>query len=350
MGALTFDALLRSLKRSPPDPAYYLHGDEDVLKEEVIRALLDRAVEPGARDFNVDQRSAPALDPESFHAMVNTPPMLADLRAVIVRGVEHIRKTSALYKEIARYLAAPNPTTVLVLIQGAGENPDAAFVKETTSVAVEPLPPDRVARWMARRAGELGLVLEPEAGALLLDTVGHDLGFLAQELDKLAALTGGRSGTRNDVAALVGVRRGQTLSDLLQAALSRRPPEAARLVQPVLEQAGMSGVRVVMALGTALIGTALARAELDQGMSPTRLPDTLFRHIQAARPFGLGNWKEEAARWARWATAWQAVELRQALRRTLAADGALKSSTVSDEGSIVTELVLTWPMPRREAA
>ena len=58
MGALTFDALLRSLKRSPPDPAYYLHGDEDVLKEEVIRALLDRAVEPGARDFNVDQRSA----------------------------------------------------------------------------------------------------------------------------------------------------------------------------------------------------------------------------------------------------------------------------------------------------
>ena len=112
----------------------------------------------------------------------------------------------------------------------------------------------------------------------------------------------------------------------------------------------MSGVRVVMALGTALIGTALARAELDQGMSPTRLPDTLFRHIQAARPFGLGNWKEEAARWARWATAWQAVELRQALRRTLAADGALKSSTVSDEGSIVTELVLTWPMPRREAA
>jgi DNA polymerase-3 subunit delta len=251
---------------------------------------------------------------------------------------------------VARYLANPNPTTVLILTQGAGEGPDTTFVKDTTSVVVEPLPPDRVARWMAHRAGELGLVLEPDAGTLLLDAVGHDLGFLARELDKLAALTGGRPGTREDVAALVGVRRGETLSDLVEAALARRVPMAARLVEPVLEQAGMSGVRMVMALGTGLIGTALARAELDRGTAPARLPDVLFRHILAARPFGLGNWKEEAARWARWAGGWQPDALRHALRRTLAADRALKSSTVSDDRAIVTELLLTWAEPVREAA
>ena len=49
MGALTFDALLRSLKRGAPDPVYYLYGDEDVLKDEAIRAVLYRAVAPGAR-------------------------------------------------------------------------------------------------------------------------------------------------------------------------------------------------------------------------------------------------------------------------------------------------------------
>src|SRR2546426_3867390 len=53
MGALTFDALLRSLKQGAPDPVYYLHGDEDVLKDEAIRALVERAVDPAARDFNV---------------------------------------------------------------------------------------------------------------------------------------------------------------------------------------------------------------------------------------------------------------------------------------------------------
>jgi DNA polymerase-3 subunit delta len=238
----------------------------------------------------------------------------------------------------------------LILTHAAGESPDVGVLKETTSIALEPLPPDRVARWMARRAGELGLILEPEAGALLLDAVGHDLGVLARELDKLAALTGGRPGTRSDVAALVGVRRGETLSDLVDAALTQRLPVAARLVAPVLEQAGMTGVRVVTALGTALIGTALARAELDRGVSLARLPDVLFAHIRAAKPFGLGNWKEEAARWARWAGRWQPAGLQQALRRTLAADYALKSSTVSDDQAIVTELVLTWTVPQREAA
>jgi len=349
MGALSFDALLRSLKRGAPDPVYYLHGDEDVLKDEAVRAVLEQAVEPAARAFNVDTPSAPDLDPASFHALVNTLPLLAPRRAVILRGVEQVKKTSALYRELVRYSAAPNPTTILVLVHGLGE-PDPALLKHATGVAVAPLPPERVARWAARRAGELGLTVEPDAAADLLGAVGHDLGSLARELEKLAALAGSRPVTRDDVAALVGTRRGESLGDLVEAALGRRPADAVRLVRPVLEQAGMSGVRVVTALGTALIGTALARAELDRGIIPAQLPDAVFRHILATRPFGVGSWKEEAARWARWAALWPAAVVRGALVRALAADRALKSSTLSDEAAIVTELLLTVAVPRREAA
>src|SRR5260370_17007193 len=93
MGALSFDALLRSLKRGAPDPVYYLHGDEDVLKDEAVRALLERAVDPAARDFNVDQRWAPDLDPEAFHALVNTPPMLTPTRAVVLPGRPPFKQT-----------------------------------------------------------------------------------------------------------------------------------------------------------------------------------------------------------------------------------------------------------------
>src|SRR2546422_537034 len=138
MGALTFDALLRSLKPEAraPDPVYYLHGDEDVLKDEALRALTARAVEP--------------------------------------------------------------------------------------------LPPERVVRWVAHRAKQVGLEMEPEAIALLVETAGPSLGALAQELDKLAAVTAGRTATREDVATLAGVRRGQTMHDLADAALERRAADAAR--------------------------------------------------------------------------------------------------------------------------
>ena len=366
MGALTFDALLRSLKQGgqggrgagrgegAPDAVYYLHGDEDVLKDEAIRALVDRVLDAGARDFNLDQRSAGDLDPEAFHSLVNTPPLLAAARVVVLRGVEDVRKTSKVRQALVRYLQAPNPTTLLVLVQGAGEPPDAELARLATSVAIEPLPAPRVHKWVAHRARQLQLTLEPDAAELLVESVGNDLGALTGELDKLAAVVAGRTdgerATRDDVAALVGARPGQTLQDLIDAALERRAAAAARMIEPVLEQAGMTGVRILMALGTALIGTALARAELDRGTPPGRLAAALLGQLRAARPFGLGSWEQTAARWAGWATHWSAGSLRAALRLALDADRALKSTTLTDERGILVQLVLGLGVLQREAA
>src|SRR5881392_16468 len=372
MGALTFDALLRSLTRGghggqgagkverAPDAVYYLHGDEDVLKDEAIRALVDRVLDAGARDFNLDQRSAGDLDPEAFHSLVNTPPLLAAARIVVLRGVEDVRKTSKVRQALVRYLEAPNPTTLLILVQGAGEPPDAELARWATTVAIEPLPAPRVHKWVAHRARQLQLTLEPDAAELLVESVGHDLGALGGELEKLAAVGAGRTdggrATRDDVAALVGARPGATLQDLIDAALERRAAAAARLVEPVLEQSGMNGVRMLSALGTALVGTALARAELDRdarrggGPRHDRLEAALLSHLRAARPYGLGSWEQTALRWARWAGLWSAGELRHALRRAIDADRALKSSTLSDEAGILEQLVLPWGVRAREAA
>src|SRR6266496_887312 len=121
MAPLTLDALLRGLKKGAPGPVYLLHGEEDVLKDEAVRALLDAAVDPPARDFNYDNRFATDLDAEAFHALVNTPPMLAARRAVVLRGVDQLgKRKSKLRDELLRYVGAPNPTTVLVLVNAAG--------------------------------------------------------------------------------------------------------------------------------------------------------------------------------------------------------------------------------------
>src|SRR5438874_11339820 len=101
MGALSYDGLLRSLKPgATPDPVYYFHGDEDILKDEAVRAIVELAVDPSLRDFNVDRRSAADLDPEAFHSLVNTPPMLAPVRVVVLRGIEEVKKTSKVRQEL----------------------------------------------------------------------------------------------------------------------------------------------------------------------------------------------------------------------------------------------------------
>src|SRR3989442_14317135 len=196
MAALTLDALLRSLKKgaSPSETVYLLYGDEDVLKDEAVRMLVDAALGVGggdsSRDFNLDVRFAPDLTPESFHALVNTPPMLAERRAVVIRGVEHLgKRKTKLRDEVVRYLASPNPTTLLVLIVAAGEEPDADLVRTSTSVALDALAAERVPRWLQHRASSLGLTLASDATELLLKAVGNDLSTLSRELEKLASLT-----------------------------------------------------------------------------------------------------------------------------------------------------------------
>src|SRR5258705_10814426 len=174
MAALTLDALLRSLKKGAPvpEPVYLLHGDEDVLKDEAIRALVDSAV-GSSRDFNLDVRFAPDLTPESFHALVNTPPMMAERRAVVIRGVEQVgKRKTKLRDEVVRYLASPNPTTVLVLVVAAGEEADADLVRAS---AVGPAEGD-CARGRPRRlehpATKLGVKPAPAATQPILKAVG----------------------------------------------------------------------------------------------------------------------------------------------------------------------------------
>ena len=173
---------------------------------------------------------------------------------------------------------------------------------------------------------------------------------MRQELDKLAVLVVGRPAGPADVTTLVGVRHGETLQDLVDAATTREPARAAQLVERVLSQGGMSGVRIVTALGTAMMGVALARAELDRGTPAARLTDAVFRHLLAARPFGLRSYKVEAGQWAEWGERWKAPELRRALRLALSTDQALKTSGVSDDAGLLRQLVLSLGVATREAA
>jgi DNA polymerase III delta subunit len=272
---------------------YYLHGDEDVLKDEAIRAIADCVLDPSMRAFNLDQPDTTGLDAERLHALLNTPPMLAERRVVVLRAVNQLRKKSRVRDALLHYLAAPSRGTVLVMVDPAPT--DSAkdkraddFPATVTAVSMDRLAPERVQRWITHRAGQLGLVLDDAAATHLAAALASDLGTIAQELEKLAVVAIGRPATRADVEGLIGIRHGETLQDLVAAALERRSAEAARLTVPVLGQSGTSGVRVVTALGTAL-GHGDCRAELDRGLPPALL-GTVFRHIWRFGP-GTSPWR-----------------------------------------------------------
>src|ERR671916_618295 len=117
----TMDALFRSLNKGELAPVYYLHGAEDVLKDEALRLILDLALDPGLRDCNFDQRSAAQLDPEEIHSLCNTLPMMAERRVVVLREVEGWKRKTKGRAEFLRYLERPCSDTIVVLVQGSAE-------------------------------------------------------------------------------------------------------------------------------------------------------------------------------------------------------------------------------------
>ncbi len=351
MPAQTLDTFMRSLAKGDPAPAYYFHGPEDLLKDEALRALLDRVLEPSLRDFNLDQRGAGQLDGDTLFALCTTLPMMATRRVVVLREIEALKRKPKVRGALLEYLARPAPDTVLVLIQGANEDSeDKEIARAAIAVACNPLPEERVLKWLDRRAKGLGLELLPEAALHLVRAVGGELGSLAAELDKLASLPAGEALTIERVGELVGVRHGETILDWRDAVLEDRTGPAVHLIGRLLDQPGNSGVKLAGVLGTTLVGVAVARAYGDGGLRGKALDEAVFRSIQRCRVFGLLSWSEEKSRWIRWAPTWPARRLTGALRAVLAADTALKGTTISDERGILTDLVLRMATSAKAAA
>lgn len=344
MRAHDFDGLWKALRKGVLHPVYYLYGDEELLKDEAVRNLLEFGVEEATRDFNLDRRRAPELAADDFHALVHTPPMMAARRAVVIGEVEFLfqkkPKAQALRAAVLAYARQASPETLLVLVQSAGEKADPALAKVSQEVALDPLAPDRLAGWIQREAGKVHVTLDAGATAHLIATVGSDLPSLAAEIAKLAAAVDGRVATADDVADLVGVRHGETLYDFVDAVTARHGVAAAEMAPRLLEAPGVTGVRLVATLSTALVGVALARTNLDEGVSRGAVEGRLFGALQEARPFALRNWRVEAEGWARDAALWTLPELDAAITELLRADRRLKHTTVAGAAEILQEALL----------
>ncbi len=338
-GSQTFTSAYRAIARGELAPVLYLTGPEDVLKDELITLIKDRVLDPTTRDFNCDVRSASDLDGESLHALVETPPMLAERRLVVVRNLEHWRRNAKVWQVLERYLANPSPTTILVLTHGGGEKTSPKVAKQATTVEMRTPTPQQMRRWVEHRAEASGIKLESAAADHLLRAVGADLSQLAVEIDKLsAAAPEDRPVSANDVAALVGMRRGETPHDLVAAVLAGETERAVGMLDVVLSGAGVNGVRLVTLLGTTLVGVRIAKAMTGRPRSRTRPERAVFDAIRAARPPGLRGWREEAADWAAAASRWSDTALDEAIRTVYDADRLLKSSTVSDQRGILTDM------------
>lgn len=338
-------------------PAYLLHGDDDFLKEHAVRFAVDALVDRATRDFNLEVRRAADLDAESLHSLLNTPPMMADRRVVVLREVSGLKKPAL--EVLTRYLERPAPDLVLLMTLPAGTKVEKAMAdvaRASTEVEFRPLTGEHLPRWVEHHAAELGGSIARDAAELLISAVGEDTAALDAELGKLLAYTGGAEIGREAVEAIVGVRHGETMGDLLDAVLERNARRALELLPIVLAQPKVSEVQVVMALTTQTLAMAWARAARDEGMSASQLEREFYNLLREGGAYPGRAWGEAVKAWARALPRWSAAALDRALDALVLADVSLKETTVSDQGQILASCLLaicaaeTGARPARTAA
>jgi DNA polymerase-3 subunit delta len=332
-------ALHAALKKRAFDPVYFFFGEDDFLKDARVRELVEAAVDPATRDFNLELRRGPELDSETIDSLLSTPPMLAERRVVVIRDVDKLKKDAR--KLLDRYLERPATDTVLVLVAPAGAKADKPLADRGTPVEFAPLTADRVIKWISHQADTvLGRAITPDAVTLLVEAVGTDLAQLAVELEKLASYAS-ETIDESAVTAVVGVRRGESVGSLLDAIAARDAAAALTLVPGVLQQPKTTAVSIVMGLTTQTLALAYGVAARDSGAAPRALFNEYMSLLKETGAFPGRPWGEAVNAWTRNTDRWTSAELDRALAALLAADVALKETRISSDEQLLTSLVLT---------
>lgn len=344
--------LKSALKSGNFAPVYYFHGDDEYVKSEQLRRVLDAAVDPATRDFNLEWLRGSEVDAEALASLLRTPPMMAERRAVVIRDVPALSRNAR--RALDDYLERPLPDVLLMLIAPTGTKPDKALLGRGVAVEFKPLAGERVPKWIAYYVEhDLHSGITDGAITLLQEAVGTELTQLKIELDKLANYAGDGPINEAAVSAVVGVQAGRTMGDLLDAVARRDGRAALAMLPAVMEQPKSSAATVIMALAAQTIAIGWAQAARDRGTHPTRLKGELFTILKESGSVYTGRgWNEFVETCVRESSRWTPRAVDEALEALLRAESSAKESKLSSDEQVLATLILSVcgaPQRRRAA-
>ncbi|MDQ7064097.1 MAG: DNA polymerase III subunit delta [candidate division KSB1 bacterium] len=200
-------------------PVFFLAGPEEFLVEFYIRRIIDMAVPPDLRDFNLDVFHAADVQVGRILELARAFPMMAERRVVVVKEVQKLSVPDL--KALVDYCKSPNLGACLVLTSSDTGRPKQALAQIQKVAEVLPCKPvyeNQIGAWIEYEVTDRGYRIEPEAVQLLSMQVGTKLRELSNELDKIILYIGERKEiTSADVSAVAGVGKEYSIFALQNA-------------------------------------------------------------------------------------------------------------------------------------
>jgi DNA polymerase-3 subunit delta len=265
-----------------------------------------------------------------------------DGRLVIVEEVE--RWKAADVKELAAYLAAPAPATVLALVAQdvKADSALAKAVKKTGEVLAYDVPKRKLPEWVGEQFARLGAKADSDACRALVEIVGDDLDELSTEVDKLATWAAGDQITLRDVEQMAAGRAETAIFSLTDAWGRRDVAAVLSSAESIMERShrprSAELMRIIASLVNHVGRVRRCQRLADQGVRARDAAGTLKMH-----PFAAEKAFAQAANFS-------PEELGYAIVRLAALDAASKGGSRMPPDLELERALIDVTRPRERAA
>lgn len=244
---LTYQELESALTGKKFSPVYLFYGEEDFLAEEAAQAVIENALTPSQREFNLDVVYGGETDARDIISHASSFPMMSDRRVVLVREMDRLANKELL----SGYIENPSSTTCLVLLS---EKPDfrkklyVSAKRFGRAFEFKPLYENQVPEWITGRLKRRGCTIDGEACKILAAYTGTSLRDIQSEIDKLITYLGDRKViTADDVREAVGMSKEFNVFELQKHVGAKNLGKSAEILERMVD-AGESAVMIVAAL------------------------------------------------------------------------------------------------------
>jgi len=339
-----YNSVEKSLESQSFSPLYFFFGEEPYLIHQAVNYIKVCALHGGAADFNYNSYYASDVEISQVRDEVETLPMMAPRRVVLLREVQDLSDKE--WAALEPLFESPVDSSVFILVGGKIDK-RKKFYKHLieTAVHVEFKKPfeNQIPGWIRHICKGHELTVSDEAIQLLHRLVGNQLTEIESEVVKLRDFLGDRKNVElEDVAQCVSKKREENVFDLTEKiAEGDRVQSLVQLVQ-LLDQ-GQSEIGIIALVARHMRILLMIKQGMEQSLAGQRL--ATFAQVPT---YYLQDYVQQARRWS-------VKKLENSLLILAETDRALKSSPLSSHIWLENMILKTCSLqqsgnPRSESA
>ncbi|WP_413587189.1 DNA polymerase III subunit delta [Bdellovibrio sp. HCB274] len=318
MALIDSQKFYKDLEKGNLSPMYFLFGEEPYLLNQSVERFKYAVLTEGAIDFNYSLFYASDADVIQVRDAVETLPMMAPRRLVILKEAQELSDKE--WTQLEPLIEAPVDSTCFVILASRVDKRKKQIrqlLDKADCVEFKKPYENQVPSWINYIAESLGLKISNDAIHLLHKLVGHHLTEIEAELKKLGEFVeGARRIEVSDVAQVVSRSKEESVFDFTKAVGLNDRVKALEYLVHLLDQ-GQNEIGIISLVARHIRILLAVKKGMEEGLHGAKLA-----HYAQVPPYFLENYTEQARLWT-------AKKLEQTMVVLSETDKALKSSPLS---------------------